>query len=401
MYTLHGNGIDIDTEAIQELLDSGRSEIRLPEPEVCYIIDKPLHVHSRQAFILPRYAVIRLADGSNCHMLENTLCDSGDTDITISGGIWDYNNMGQLKNPLNWKTEDCPDDYDGICFYFLNVKNMIISNLTFKDPITFACTLDTVSYFTVENIRFDFNLGNPRPANMDGIHLNGNCHYGHLRNLQGTCYDDLVALNADEGTDGPITHIDVDGIYCEECHSAVRLLTVKNAVTDIHITNVHGTFYQYCIGVTKYYSGPTTGYYDGLVFDNIFASKSPRYDYLHVSVEAARTMYVFPLIWIQSESAVRSLTVRNVYRREECVPVVTLCAEKGSVVDIMSVSDCRVENRTDKPLSLFGFYGKIGYCYLHNNHIYGGTLFEQNSIRPDTDESNTQHNRQAAAAVQI
>ena len=65
---------------------------------------------------------------------------------------------------------------------------------------------------------------------MDGVHLNGNCSFGKMTNLQGTCYDDLVALNAEEGTVGPITNIDIDGIYAEDCHSAVRLLTVTQPV---------------------------------------------------------------------------------------------------------------------------------------------------------------------------
>ncbi|MCQ2431476.1 MAG: glycoside hydrolase family 55 protein [Clostridia bacterium] len=381
MYTLFGDGINTDTDAIQSLLDSGRIEIRLPEPTVCYLIDKPLLIHSRQSLVLPRYAVIRLAENSNCRMLENADPENGDTDICISGGIWDYNNLGQLKNPLHYKTEDYPPDYDGSCFFFRKVRNFIFRDLTIKDTVTFACVLDTVSYFTVENIRFDFNLGNPRPVNMDGIHLNGNCHFGHIRNLQGACYDDLVALNADEGSSGPISHIDIRGIYCEGCHSAARLLTVKHAVTDIHISDVHGTFYQYCIGLTKYYAGETTGYYDGIVIEDIFASKSPRYEYLHISAEVARNMYVFPLIWLDGDVAVHALCIRNVYRREMCVPAPTICVWPKSTIDILSVSDCRIENLTDKSLSFLALYGEVRHAEFRNNHIIGGTFYEADSRR--------------------
>jgi len=250
-----------------------------------------------------------------------------------------------------------------------------------KDPVVYACTLDTITYFTVENIRFDFNLGNPRPVNMDGIHINGNCRFGQIRNLQGTCYDDLVALNADEGSDGPISHIDIRGIYAEGCHSAVRFLTVKNAVTDITVSDVHGTYYQYCIGLTKYYEGETAGYYDGIVLENIFASKSPRYDYLHISVEAARTMYVFPLIWVEDHTAVRSLTLKNLHRRETCVPVSTLYVGHGSTVDVLSVSDCRVENRTDKPLAFLDIRGQVNHPYFRRNRLLGTEIYEQDSLR--------------------
>ncbi len=57
--------------------------------------------------------------------------------------------------------------------------------MLFKDPVTFSITLDIVSYFTVDNIIFDFNYGNPLATNMDGIHLNGNCHFGEILNLKG------------------------------------------------------------------------------------------------------------------------------------------------------------------------------------------------------------------------
>ena len=61
-----------------------------------------------------------------------------------------------------------------------------------------------MKYFTVENIRFDQNLGNPFAENMDGVHVDGGCHYESIRNVQGTCYDDIVALNANDCYDGPL-----------------------------------------------------------------------------------------------------------------------------------------------------------------------------------------------------
>ena len=95
--------------------------------------------------------------------------------------------------------------------------------------------------------------------------MNGNCNYGLIQNLKGACYDDLVALNADEGSRGPITNIRINGIFAENCHSAVRLLTVDNPVEHIHISDIFGTFYTYCIGITKFcFERETTGYFDGL-----------------------------------------------------------------------------------------------------------------------------------------
>ena len=111
---------------------------------------------------------------------------------------------------------------------------------------------------------------------MDGVHLNGNCHYGSIKNLKGACYDDLVALNAHEGSGGDITNILVDGIFAENCHSAVRFLTVCNRLQNIKIANVYGTFYQYCVGFTKGYLGEFTGCFDAIVLENFHVSKSKR-----------------------------------------------------------------------------------------------------------------------------
>ena len=216
-YNLVGDGVHDDTAAIQDMIDCC-SEVVLPMPEVCYLISKPLVLHSGCKLKLPRFAEIKLKDGSNCVMLTNEMRgdiaertdsklfsfinrfspDFSCENIEVEGGIWNFNNKGQLGNPLS--TRDYGDGwYSSFGFLFYHVRNFRMSSLTLKDPVNFAVTLDTVSYFTIENITFDFNEGNPYQSNMDGIHCNGNCHCGRIANLFGTCYDDIVALNAEEG----------------------------------------------------------------------------------------------------------------------------------------------------------------------------------------------------------
>lgn len=388
---LFGDGIHLDTEAIQEMLDSGCPIVALPVPEVCYLIDKPLKIHSFQELSVPRFCTIKLRNGSNCHMLENADYSGGNRDIKISGGIWDFNNMGQAPNPISfgeqtykaegsvWEFDDTGaspdvvalpgdslDQYDGQAFYFQNVKELTLSNMTFKDPSTYGCTLDTVSYFTIENIVFDYNLGNPRPVNMDGIHLNGNCHYGAIRNLKGRCYDDMVALNAEEGSNGPITHIDIDGIYADDCHSAVRLLTVTNEVSYVHIHNLHGTFYQYGVGLTKYYEGENTGYFEAIVLDNLHISKAVRYSYLHLSEEFALKSYVYPLIYIEDEAKIRNMSISELYRIERNVPVSTIYVGKNAEIENLSLANIYNENLTGEEIMLLDNQGTIQHLEQSN-----------------------------------
>ena len=74
--------------------------------------------------------------------------------IEITGGIWNFNNKEQHTNPFI--TDVKIPDYSGYGMLFIGIKGFRFSSLTLKDPVTFAVTLDTVSYFTVDNIVFDF-----------------------------------------------------------------------------------------------------------------------------------------------------------------------------------------------------------------------------------------------------
>ncbi len=384
MKKIYGDGINLDTEGIQELLDSGSPLVELPVPEKEYLIDKPLRIHSNQELKLPRYCRIKLAADSNCHMIVNDDFEQGNKNITLTGGIWDYNNLEQDKNPqyvkIIEKAVPPRKGTDVAVMRFKNVKDIHISNLTVKDPVTYAIWLDMASYFTVENIVFDFNLGNPRPANMDGVHVDGNSSYGTIRNIKGKCYDDLVALNADEGSDGDITHIDIDGLYAEDCHSAVRLLNRKHKVTNIHIRNVFGSYYQYVIGLTKFCDYEVDGYFDAIVMDNLHVRKAIRYSYLSYSERCATDSMVFPVVYLEDLINVKSLSISELYRVEENVSIPTISVGNGVKVENLSIKNCYSENHTDTPFALYEQKGTVQQLVWENNRIVNGELYLPKSL---------------------
>lgn len=383
-FLLYGDGVHDDTDALQELIDAGKHELILPEPEVCYLISRPLELPSDFKLSLPRYAEIKLMAGSNCMMLRSKTAPEGGKpllgeaehplfacigehspahpfrNITIEGGIWNANNLEQRPNPL--RTRDFSNRYSGFVMCFVYGKGLRLANLTVKDPVTFSVVLDSVSYFTVENITFDFNYGNPDATNMDGIHLDGNCHFGRICNLQGACYDDLVALNADEGTGGPISHIDVDGIYCEDCHSAVRILTVNYPVEYITIRNIHGTFYQYCVGLTKYYPGKTNGFFDAIRLSEVYASKAERIPVYGKDPGG----YVFPLIYMEEETKIGTLKVEDLHRKEELVPISTFYLGEKAEIEHLVLREIYTENRTGKPMMFFDCRGDVAHLTAEN-----------------------------------
>jgi len=385
-YILYGDGIHDDYPAIQEMINSGVCEVSLPAPKVFYLISNTLVIPSNFKLKLPRFAEIRLADNANCLMLRNKsvekpakrLADDISEEarflwyyvdelspepadaccnFEIEGGIWNCNNMNQLPNPLQSHQYDWDKKFIGHGMLFYNVRNFRLANMTFKDPTNYAVNIDRGSYFTIENIDFDFNTGNPYAVNMDGIHLNGNCFHGYIRNLKGACYDDLVALNAHEGSRGDIANIDIDGIFAENCHSAVRLLTVTTMIRNVRIANVYGTYYQYCIGFTKYYPGVTTGKFDAIVLDNISAAKSKRLPVqeMHLGDKS----YVFPFIWLQKDTHYGTLTINGVHRREYAENVETIYVGQDVIADRLVVHDITLENHTDKLCLKFANYGTV------------------------------------------
>lgn len=387
LHTLYGDGVHDDTAALQELIDTSGAALSLPAPEKFYLISRPLELPSNFSLILPRFAEIRLAPNSNCTMIKNRLTVDSDApeiapdspfhfpeyarrlkkcpvsrNIELRGGIWNCNNLGQKANPI--QTRDFSvREFWGYGMIFYKVEGLILADLTVKDPTNFGVTLDTVSYFTAENIVFDYNLGNPKAINMDGLHFNGNCHFGTIRNLKGTCYDDLVALNADEGTKGPITNISIDGLFAENCHSAVRLLTVRQKIENIRISNVFGTYYQYCIGLTKYYSGQSEGYYDGIFIDHVLASKAVRERDLYPWPDS----YVYSLIWIDKETLVKNLKITDLSRKEYNNPVSTVCIRQGSVVERLILDGVFTENCTgDESMPLIFNEGRIENLVLRD-----------------------------------
>lgn len=378
---LYGDGIHDDTKAIQELIDGAKGELHLPMPKTCYLISAPLELPCDFKLCLPRYATVKLAKGSNCVMLKNKTevkvakrknagvsdyvnvysPDAPCKNIEVEGGIWDYNNKEQQENPFlerlpnggwHWNPQhkhmtdnDMPKEdldkisYNGYIFLFYNVKNLRLSSMTLKDPVTFAITLDTVTYFTVSHITFDFNHGNPLACNMDGVHLNGNCHFGTIEDIKGACHDDLVALNADEGLGGPISHITIRGIYAEDCHSAVRLLAAKFPVKHVHISDVHGTFYQYCIGITRFYAAGDENLFDAISIDNIFASKAERLDvYNHVND------WVFSIIHFDSFVHVKSISISHLHREEKINPISTFFIGENAVIEKFFLENITTEN---------------------------------------------------------
>ncbi|MFA6243962.1 MAG: glycosyl hydrolase family 28 protein [Candidatus Hydrogenedentales bacterium] len=357
-----GDGENDDTDGIQKALDSGASIVYLPPPARHYRISRALSIHSGQTLQMDAATTIRLADGANSHMIENADRRGGDKGISVIGGIWDGNNAGQTPHDFSPNVSFDHNRYIGVMLRFDNVQDLRLNGLTLKDPESFAVQLANLDRFDVRDIVFDYNMLRP---NMDGIHLNGNCRFGTITNLKGATNDDMVALNADDGgiaemARGPIRDVRIDGLYAENGYTAVRLLSAGSPVSQVHISNLFGTFRYNVLSFTHHNVHPgTPSRFDDIVIDNVFCSKPtealanplPSDDWGRTSS---------PLIWIASGVEVGSLTVRDLHRTErfDGAPD-TIVVENDAAVEFLVVSDSSVHNQTTKPIAMLRNNGEI------------------------------------------
>ena len=284
-------------------------------------------IHDDTHFKLSSGATLRLADGANCSILDNDglYRKCLNRNITIEGGVWDGNHANQKREVI--KNEDQPCVYEKyltnslvvLMVRLVHTEHLTVKNITFKDPTSFAIQIADTKYFTVENVYFDYNLVNP---NMDGVHIQGPARFGLIKNIHGNANDDHVALTANatvrtEITHGDVEDIVVDGVYCDNGYTGVRLLSRGDAIRNIHIKNIHGEFRYYAVSFTHHYPIRED---KPMILENIHLSD------LHVSKSCGpcpenhrNANKTGALVWFEKGITCKNVLVENVYRNEKNV----------------------------------------------------------------------------------
>ena len=393
---IYGDGVRDDYEGIQGLLDSGISTVYLPVPKKHYVISKPLYVHSNQTLKLDEQTRVVLADNSNCCMLQNADPETGNENIIIDGGIWDMNHNNQWPNPWHFPRPDTGKivsyaylkerygwtqksgklrpEYDGFCFRFCKIVHFTMKNLTIVNPVVFGVEMGYVSYFTIDNIRFDYTEGSPKLWNMDGIHLEGGCCYGRITNLKGACHDDLLALTSDDGAWGPIHDIEVDGIFAERSHSAVRFLSRGTPVKNITIRDVYGSFYVYGIIMSRHVEVEgERGVFENIVVENFHGS-------ICEGTVDVKGNYC-ALIHIMSGLDMKNITFRNIVREENRCFLPTIKIYKDTNIDCLVIDG--IHQTVAEGNSVIPLQSEASISRLDIKNIFGGVCEINGEQRPD------------------
>jgi hypothetical protein len=384
---IRGDGVHDDTAAIQALLDSGASDIHLPPPAKHYLISWTLRLHSGQTLTLDRGTRVRLAAKSDCAMITNDDHDRGNRDIALIGGIWDMNNPEQS---FGWTPPNL-----GILMRFVNIERFTLRGVTLRDPATFGTLLAKLKYFTVEDITFDYEH---KCANNDGIHLEGGCRFGLIRNIRGSTTDDIVAINADDFdafAGLPIEDLTVDGVYTEHSANGVRIMSGGAPVRNIRVANVHGSFLWYAATLSKFHHArDTVGDLDHIVLRDLFVRKGP----LMPNVRGFERPWSGMewknedgLVLVEQGTRVGALTIDGLYRSETCKAVETVKVQRGAEIASLTVRNTRVVNDTGKPIVFMSNGGDIGRLTLDNVDIEsapGGRLLANRGVIRRLDAAN-------------
>ncbi|HBT63424.1 MAG TPA: hypothetical protein DEB10_02020 [Ruminococcaceae bacterium] len=309
---LHGDGIHDDTNTLQAILDHANDVIYIKNG--IYLITRPLVVHDNTRLVLSNNAVMRLADGANCAIMENDKLPSRGTNhnITIEGGIWDGNNQNQVRRSRESRfalTHYEEDYYYGIFMRFVGVRDLHLRDMTIKNPESYGMLISNIEQFTVEHITFDYNM---LRTNMDGVHVQGVARNGIIRDIKGATNDDLVALNCDdiyacEITRGVIENILVDGLYSDDGYTAVRLLSCGSEMRNISIRNIFGSYRYYGVSFTHHSVHPGEPvWFDNVSVNGVYCSKSPQCEPNNNE----------PIIWFAEGARCGRVSLSDIHRLE-------------------------------------------------------------------------------------
>jgi len=342
-------GYQMNEKDLQDLLDQC-GEVHFPSGT--FLITKPLIIHDDTNLYLNADTILRVADRANCSILDNDGLYTNRTNrnIKVQGGIFDGNNLHQQRKPI--PNEGRPGDtnesvpcvkdlyvsniYLVLVMRFVHVENLTLRDITFVNPTTYALHIADGKYFHIENIRFDYNLSK---LNMDGIHIQGPARFGRISNVWGNCNDDHIALCANgttrsEITRGCIEDIDIDGVYCSNGYTGIRLLSCGDPVRNISIRNIHGEFRFYAVSFTHHYPVREDR---PILLENIHISDA----YIAKSRKNEVTQHEdavmsSPLFYFASDTNIRNVLIENVYRHELC--------SRTNAPTIRIEKNCKVEN---------------------------------------------------------
>ncbi len=314
-----------NTKDLQALLDSYNGK------PIHLLIDGnavgALRLHSNTQITIPRGSSWTVPAGSNLAAFEtydksrtqfttkNIIIDGGGT-IECNGSTMARYQSSKGISPKK-VVEGFYSDKNGefvVGLRLYNIERLVIRDLTILHAATFCIHLFKDSDILIENIYCDEG---PEPyLGTDMIHCNGFVQNAVFRNLTCRVYDDVIALNADDGADpgliedvnilgpfvtsGPITDISVFDVHClPGSMQTFRMLSKYSLVDNILLKNFTGSVTNY-IGNISGYIDHVPGHFGKIRLENF-----------DLKIEARYSMGDTNPVLLSIRDSIQSLTITN------------------------------------------------------------------------------------------
>lgn len=265
---IHDGGGTDDTEVLQAILDraaDGRP-LHLVIDGVARV--RGLDLHSNTVIEGRPGSGLFLADGSDRAILRNANRSRGaisDERIAIRGLVLNGNRRHQntVAMPSGPPFELLNRASDGAFISgleFLGINHLHLADLALWNVLSFGVWIGNGKSITIRDLEVDCkNDGKPASddhVHTDGLHFNGPVRHVIVDGLRLRTGDDAIALNANDYIfddltkddslgpfvgQGPITDVLINNVQLEDVAQGVRVLSMRERVDRIVISNVVGT----------------------------------------------------------------------------------------------------------------------------------------------------------------
>lgn len=337
-YGAIGDGVNDDTQAIQKCLNENNNVLF---NDGVFNITSNLNIKSNQ----------------NILGLNGVLRSYTDNVIGLHGE--NVNNV-----TIDGLTFRCLEDGTGGLFNAIKIFNA--SNITLKNldisTKQFGIFIHDIKNFTIENILFN-QVRTTSFSNKDGVHINGNSHFGDIRNIKGTTDDDMIALNADEPFKnyGDISNITIDGVYSinkqsnginNGTYQGIRFLSIVSKIYKINIKNcyIKADYYE-CFKITGYEENK--GKYGEITIEDChFYQELPHGLDVH-------TAFI-------DNCNIEKLTLRNITFEKPSTNGAFIRTTSSANINEFIIDNVKFKNTSETPFILIYLYGVIDKLTLRN-----------------------------------
>lgn len=373
-----------NTAQLQAALDAN-SHVKITQSGR-YTINATILLNTNQFLEMSPGVELYMDDGVEDFMIRNRDQVGGNPNIRIEGGTINPNRAG---NPT---TEP---DWDGHSVWVQNVDNFRMRHVTFHGNLKYCFLLSTGDNCLIEDITFI-------DPHSDGLHFHGPCDKMIIRDIRGTCGDNMIAFligdTTTETTIGSFTNVLVENVYVTDQDGGIIRLAGRTGFefNNFTIRNIKGSVTAVTLGAVEFINAgaPIFGAeFKNIVVEDVSVSGLNANTDALVYVNAVNFKDGIFRNLVQKNNSlalsvgpnsdnIESLLVDGVKNDNECT-IRSISFQSGAVCDRFTLNNVDVKH-TAATVGFMQVDGTINKMFGANWHYVGSGGFEVFSVNGGT-----------------